>query len=283
MSDSTSLTFQKILVPVDFSGYSIKATDYALKIASNSKSEVTLFHTIEPPYDYASILETNIKQIERGIQRKLDQLKKELSARKEFKEITIETAVITGQKRSSIPAFAREENYNLIVMGSRGESPFRKKLFGSISTAVALRSPIPVIIVPEDDKEPDFTNIMYATDYRKGDISALERLSVLAGFFKSSIHVVHISETDDFEPQLKFRGFRNLVNEKLPDSKIHHDIYFDKNLLTGLSRFIEDKSIGLIVLSRYRKSVIRALFETNHTKEMGYYAKTPLLILPSEN
>lgn len=55
-----------ILVPTDFSGYSKKSFIYALIIAEKTGASVSLMHCIEPPYDFASTVESTLEQLKRG-------------------------------------------------------------------------------------------------------------------------------------------------------------------------------------------------------------------------
>lgn len=46
-----SLDFQKILCPVDLSGFSLEALKLAAKVAENSDATLNLLHVVDNPYD----------------------------------------------------------------------------------------------------------------------------------------------------------------------------------------------------------------------------------------
>ncbi len=271
---------KNILVPTDFSEYSKKSFEQALVLASETKASVTLLHCIEPPYDFASTVESTLEQMKRGANKRLNDMFQQLMKDDRFKNIQGNTMLATGLTKATVMEIVKSRDIDLIVMGSMGVSALRKRLFGSTSTDIALRSPVPVIVVPESDVNKGFNHILFATDYRPNDIETIKSLVQIAELFDSTIHIVHISSQESFDSNLSFRGFRELVKEEVSYSKLNFDIYFDDETFTGLSRYIENNDIDMLVMTRYKKSIMKSLFEKNHTKEMGYYSRIPIMVVP---
>lgn len=271
-----------ILVPTDFSGYSKKSFTYALLIAGKMGASVSLMHCIEPPYDFASTVESTLEQLKRGAKRKLDEMFKEAMKDERFKDVHVDTALVTGMTKASIIEFVDLHDIDFIVMGSMGVSALRKRLFGSNSIDIALRASVPVLVVPESITDTEFENILYATDYRENDLESIRYLGKMAELFNASVHVVHIEEDDNLESDIRFRGFRELVREEGVYDKLTFDHYFDSKPFVGLSRYMEDKNIDILSMTRYRKSLIKSLFDKNHTKEMSYYSEIPILVIPGD-
>jgi nucleotide-binding universal stress UspA family protein len=142
---------KNILVPTDFSDYSKKSFEQALVIASETGASVTLLHCIEPPYDFASTVESTLEQMKRGANRRLNDMFQKLMKDERFKNIQGTTMLATGLTKATVMEIVKSRDIDLIVMGSMGVSALRKRLFGSTSTDIAFRSPVPVIIVPESD------------------------------------------------------------------------------------------------------------------------------------
>jgi nucleotide-binding universal stress UspA family protein len=271
---------KNILVPTDFSDYSKKSFEQALVIASETGASVTLLHCIEPPYDFASTVESTLEQMKRGANRRLNDMYQHMLKDDRFTNVQGNTMLATGLTKATVMEIVKSRDIDLIVMGSMGVSALRKRLFGSTSTDIALRSPVPVIIVPESEVETGFDQILFATDYRPHDIESLKYVSNIAELFNSTIHIVHISDQESFDSDLRFRGFRELAKEEISAAKLNFDIYFDGNPFNGLSRYIQNNDIGMLVMTRYKKSIMKALFEKNHTKEMGYYTTIPIMVIP---
>jgi nucleotide-binding universal stress UspA family protein len=61
-----------------------------------------------------------------------------------------------GPAADRILAVCREEQADLVVMGSRGRGGLKAALLGSVSTKVATHAPCPCVIVPPDAGEQPF-------------------------------------------------------------------------------------------------------------------------------
>jgi len=136
----------KILVPIDGSKNSIRGLQMAIFIGMKSGAAITGVYSLD-------IIPHSEFQAEGSIKRVLD---------KEIKKIMIEAARLATQKgikfREKIMhgdagyniiklAHDKKENYDLIVIGSRGRGIMKELFLGSVSNYVVHSSKIPVLIV----------------------------------------------------------------------------------------------------------------------------------------
>lgn len=61
--------------------------------------------------------------------------------------VTLNTRIVEGRPAEAIVAFAEEDGFDGIVMGSRGRSGVSRVLLGSVADTVVRRSPVPVTVV----------------------------------------------------------------------------------------------------------------------------------------
>ena len=61
---------------------------------------------------------------------------------------TVEARVVVGAPRHEVVRIAKEEDYQLIVVGTQGRGFFGELLLGSTSHAVARQATVPVLLVP---------------------------------------------------------------------------------------------------------------------------------------
>jgi len=143
--------FKRIIVPVDLSDCSRIALEYAVATAKAHKSKLTILHVYEEsfvePYVNAANSEEEageiIKEIEQVNETKYDEFLK-----------TVDLSGVEYEKllKKGIPAFdiveiAREQQANLIVMGTHGRSGIRHILIGSTAEEVVRTVHCDIIIV----------------------------------------------------------------------------------------------------------------------------------------
>jgi len=140
--------FKKILCPVDFSEFTDEILVYAVNIANRFNSELHLIHVI-PNLNYFTPYESfltpeNLVAIERNIEgevgKDFDKITKKLNL--PFKRI-----VKTGVTFVEIIDYIKQQEIDLVVMGTHGRSGIEHILIGSVAEKVVRKSPCPVLTV----------------------------------------------------------------------------------------------------------------------------------------
>ena len=277
-----SSEINQILVPTDYSEYSSNAFSFAMEIAAHWNSVVTLVHVIQKPVDYTFPDRESAGHFMRHAERKLEEMAYHMEERKEFSEVQINTLIKVGNIVTAILDLAESDQYDLIVMGTKGVSGLKKRLFGSVTAQIVSNSPVPVMAVPANSNYTGFEWITFATDYRSGDWRAFKEILQWADRFNSELNVLHVSEKREMESDIKFRGFRDLISERTPEKHVAFDLVIKKKFLTGVADYLNDHPVSLLVLVRYPHSYIESLLTKDHTRQLAYYSKVPILMLPGE-
>ncbi len=136
---------KKILLAYDGSEPARKALSYACKIAKLCGGTVRAVYVVSVPIALEGALFVNVeKALREHGEELLAEAKKEAAERY---GIEIETIVLTGHPADKIIEEAERWGADLIVMGTRGLSGFKRLLLGSVSDAVAKHAPCPVLLV----------------------------------------------------------------------------------------------------------------------------------------
>lgn len=139
--------FSKILVPVDGSENSFRALDQGLFIAKATGSSLTAMHVIEnPPTVYVEsqkLLNEIMSKYRSEASKVLDKCKQVAEKR----GVTIETVMAEGDVASNITGYAKNEGFDLVVIGSRGLGRFKEMVLGSVSHKVLHHAKCSVLIV----------------------------------------------------------------------------------------------------------------------------------------
>lgn len=272
------LNINRILFPTDFSETSKKALPYALEIAKRTKAKLSLVHTIEEPYDFSPLLEEYIRQVRRKVETLFHDLLDEIQEDEAYKDLEIETRILNGRVAFALKEEADALEADLIVMGTTGASGLSKVLFGSKTTEVILQSDIPILAVPQNSRYKGLDHITFLTDYNEGDLKALEKTSELGKLFNSELSVLHIEPVKDLKTEAMFRGFRELVLDKIKHEPMNFELMIQYSFITGIADFLETQQTSLLAMVKYEKPFFSNLLSKNHSKELGFYTKVPLLI-----
>ncbi len=277
-------SMKRILIPTDFSHTSKKALFYAIALAEKTGAKITILNVIDPPFNFPTNVEGVIDFLQENAESHLKEMITQINQKYPDKKFKIQSQVRIGKPVSQILESISDLDIDLVVIGSGADAPARKILFGSVSTDVILRSPKPVFVIPEkvERDNVNFSKILYTTNFRHADYKNLAKVNELAKGFDSSIDVLHVTEEIDLETEIKFRGFKQLVEDHKISKNIQFNMKIHDDAFEGISEYISENSISMMVMSRYKKSIVGLLLDKNYAKKLSVYAEIPLLVLIGE-
>lgn len=222
--------FKKILVTTDFSDNATAVYDFTEELAKNFDTSIDLIHiTYEPhyfPVDIHAVTlpvdESKKKEFRDSIKNKLEtELRDNIPKNHRGKAI-----LKSGNAADEINACAKEGDYDLIMIASRGEgnSIFNK---GSVTEKLMRISHTPVWSVLKKS-ETAIKTIVVPTDGSDVSIEALPLAHGLAAKYNAKIDLLSISKTDF--PHL-------MTGEKTPYS--HKETAIKEYVFQELKKFIQ--------------------------------------------
>ena len=136
--------FSKILVAIDGSTSAKRAFAQSLYLASKCDSRLEMVHVVPCEFggDSVNTFEL-VEELKTKGKKILEQCKK-IAARN---NISIKTTSELGDPAKIIIKLAKSNDYDLIVMGSRGRGAFKELLLGSVTQKVAHHAKCPVMVV----------------------------------------------------------------------------------------------------------------------------------------
>jgi nucleotide-binding universal stress UspA family protein len=149
--DRTMIGFSKILLAIDGSESSRDAAHYAIELAKSNSADliaITVLHKSLSSYGLAPAPgETEQDKEKRALKTK--EWFGKFIHEAEANHISFKTELVDTQLsvEATIVEYAEEENVDLIVMGTRGLSGFKRLLLGSVATGVATYATCPVLII----------------------------------------------------------------------------------------------------------------------------------------
>lgn len=291
---------RRLLVPLDFSASSLRAFHYAFALAECFDSELSLLHVVPPPvlpeWGYAHLARRDERLKLAAHQRLAEFVRARRPATARAKHLLVRA----GEPHFQIPEAAQEQNADLVVIATHGESLVPHCLLGNTAEEVVRRAPCPVWVVPgvsgESTDGPNLLpmrRILVATDFSAESRTALDYGVALAREFDATLHLVHVVPTvlpADVshlttvlqETALKESARRDLARlcaEQLPRELHVVTKVLDGNPFLEISQEALRVCAGLIIISTHGHTGLRYLLLGCTAQRIVQHASVPVLVV----
>ena len=140
------MMYKKILVPTDGSEFAKKAQKHALYLAGVSGAEIVAVSVTENNFVNGLPLDDEVYQLNQILNERSEENLKEFDKLNED-NIKVTHVVREGSPAKVILEVSKEENVDLIVMGSSGKSGFDRFIMGSVADKVVNSAKCAVLVV----------------------------------------------------------------------------------------------------------------------------------------
>lgn len=270
-----------IIVPVDFSEHSEYALKAAAHIARKQHADIIAIHMLDIQFD-------NFNESQSYIQEKTAFLfqiaKKRFQAflKKEYLDaITVRPVIKHFKVFSELNDLAKEENADMIVMGSHGSSGFKELFMGSNTEKVIRFSEVPVMVIKNNLHDFTFDNVVYATDFSHESIDAYVRIKSIVESFQGKMHVLYVNTPyEDFKttPEMEKMAvdFFSIANGDTDQMK-HTTFVADKSVEKGILSFGNALGADLIAMSTHARKGLSHIFKGSLSEDIANHASLPIL------
>ena len=274
-----------ILIPTDLSAPAENAFSYAVDFALSVPEKISLlllyvYDTNLANPDSTIDLVTGITEVEeQSIREQMEQM-----AAKYIRGTGLRCSTLTsrGFVENEINKVAQQYHADLILMGTKGASGLKATLFGSNTSKVVAHSAIPVLAIPEKTFFAPLRQIVVATDFREPDPSVLQLTVSLARHFNGSLLLVHFSEENEEELDLRVLAFmKNDILRRTGFGRIELQVLHTANFAGSLEEILRIRQANLLVMTpREKHSWYQKLYSPSRTRQMVLQTQLPLLTIP---
>jgi Universal stress protein UspA and related nucleotide-binding proteins len=148
-----ALTFEKILVPIDFSECSLKGLSYARALAQQFGSKLVLLNSVALQYYIAADEYARYDLplfLEKAVQIARDKMR-DLVQSTNWANLKVETSIEMGHAGQQICAAAKDHDIDVIVTATHGRTGLKHVLIGSTAEYIVRHAPCSVLVVPNLD------------------------------------------------------------------------------------------------------------------------------------
>lgn len=289
-----------VLIPIDFSAYSLKACDFGFRVAAKMQVEVVLLHVHFTPIYIPSLQystdhygippienSASIRSVIETIHKELDDLVKVIDKKIEdgiYPKVKYTCMLREGVPEEEILSYARHEKPLIIVMGTRGEHQKDLELIGSVTAEVIERSPVFVYAIPEQAPSKsieDIHKVALFTSFDQRDLIAFDSLITTFKDNHFEVTFIHINSHEQKRTwnEITLAGIKEYFKKQYPQLEFNYLTVDEEHLLNNLDQFVQENKIDVICTSNYKRNIFARLFNPSIARKMLFHANTPLLVI----
>jgi nucleotide-binding universal stress UspA family protein len=287
-----------VLIPVDFSPYSMKACELGINYAHRTGAKVRLLHvyynTFVPsifPYlnneINRNLEDESIHVVERRVRAEMDTLCEVIDRKIKDGELPpVEYGFVfrEGLPEEEILTYMKGHHPTIIIMGTRGKMQKDADLIGSVTGEVIELTKSPLLAIPElipFNNLDRMRRLAFGTSFTQHDLVSFDRLVDLMKDVEAiRIELFNISTSKNDWNEIRLTGFCEYLKKQYPSLDINYTVTPDGDLLQAIDQFVKEKQIDMIAFSSHRRSVIMRVFNPSIAHQMLFHSNTPLLVIP---
>ena len=274
---------RKVVVPTDFSENAFNALKYACQIFKYERSEIFILHayadevyqqdTIVKRSFLNEIKEVTYQKAVSSLNNVLDQIR-EYSPNPKHK---FKTIAAFGTLTDEINDLVNDQNVDIVVMGTRGETNDRKITFGSNTLQVLKYVQCPVLAIPEDYTYHSPKELLFPTDYMVPyKRRELKLLCEMSGSFRSNIHMLYINPLRKIS--LRQEDNREFLKECLQKARLFFETTEEEDKTVAITKYIVHNDIDMLVMVNSRHSHLEDMLHQSTIDKIGLHIKIPFLV-----
>lgn len=284
METTLPSTLQKIIAATDFSECSSNAVRYGLGLAIQAEAKLMLFNSVGIPGAGSDMLVNPLHLLEKISQDRLEKAIAEMGeALKQNGGPNLEMnyAVRAGFPSENVIQVAKEEEADLLIVGTKGIRKGVGWLLGSTSSEVVRRSKTPVLAVPCDANPVPMKKIVLAADMKTLSRTTLDPVFALAKLFDSELEVLHVIPPQEHFSPSAFEEFKSDFSAKCPLDKVSFHLFETEEsaVATAIQDYVQFQDADLVVMTSRPRSLLGRLFHPSTSKQVSLETTIPLLVL----
>lgn len=268
---------KKILCPTDFSDSAQNATAYAAKLAHALGAELLLYHVRSIVGDIPATF-LGEPAPSSSYEKLLDEQSREIS--RMFKISCY--AEVESSTSSLVNTISRKaDEFDVLVLGTHRPTDLLQFLMGSTAYKAALKSRIPLCLIPANFLYREITTIVYAYDYLRTNKLPTEQLFPFVKSLKDpQLIILEIaSEAPSERMEIELQELQLLLK------RIHgHEIGLHFHTLRsaatapGIKTYISEQQPDLLAVCTRDHGFLGGLFHKSILKELSFVAPCPVFV-----
>lgn len=272
---------KKIIVPIDFSEYSDYALETAAMLARKNNAEILALHMLEMSEALLTKGE-NEMQMETVFYLKLAEKRFDEFLEKDYLEGLRVTPIVKHFKVfSEVNEVAKEQDADLIVMGSHGTSGIKEFFVGSNTEKVVRYAEIPVLVIKHNPILTEFDSVVFACDFSEDSIAAYLKAKRMFDSLNAVMNIIYVNlPSESFkstaEMEEKVTNFLKKADGNL-DNLVNVAYVNDYTVEKGITNFSNQIGSDLIAIATHGRKGLAHFFEGSISEDLANHSTLPVM------
>lgn len=290
-----------LLIPVDFSDYSMLACRVGFLLARRCRLHPVILHSFATPYfegslaagdDFTGAYTDEIADMQAGADMRLESQRlmrafkhrlKQAQAAGDLPDIKFTTTLSEGVPEDVILQYCRLTPPAAVVMATRGIHKKEQDLIGSVTAEVLDSCRVPVLAIPEDMQFESFDTVrklVFFCNLNQNDILSIDTLLRLFDYPAVDITLIPVNPRAGDRALEKVEALRKYLTSNYPTARFHVHVFKEDMFRDEFVAFEKENGIQLIVVPNKKKNIVSRLFNPGIAHKMLFERDIPMLALP---
>ena len=268
----------KILIPTDFSVQAEYAYLMVKKLEEKTPIDIHFLHVLAVPDTVTMDADGTIRtcgEIDVTYVLKQKEIaERKLSNLKSLYGENIQTHLVLGKITDAILKFTDTNQFDLVVMGTKGSWGLKEKLSGSETQMIARKLRTPLLSLMCDRSDLQIQNILLVHNFNHPANEDLGLLHKLISLFNTKIHLLQItSGKAEAEKEMVFANMKKFAELNNLENYEGHLIN-DKDVENGVTHFNQTNNMDIICIGTHGRG---GLFHHSATEKLINHLFKPII------
>jgi hypothetical protein len=179
----------------------------------------------------------------------------------------------------SIRSHVDERQIDMIVMGTKGASGFKKAIVGSNAADVIKKVKCTTLVVPENSKFTNLDEIAFPTDYYLTyGVDLLKPIYEILHEHNSSLQIIHVTSTPE-ELNISQQDNKDLLSDYFNNFKTNFHNLNNKKVEGAIDCFVQSRDIKMIAMVAKNLNYFQQILFHSKVEEITYHTHVPFLVM----
>ncbi|HIR38590.1 MAG TPA: universal stress protein [Candidatus Limisoma gallistercoris] len=283
-----------VLVPVDFSEYSLKACEVGFHYAyENGLPVVVLNSYIGHSYSGSLPIDAENPTLFDRFRNKGDKARTQMRLFKNkilesinsgsIPDVPFKCEVMEGIPETAILEYAKNAEPALIVMGTRGKHKKEEDLIGSVTAEVLDSVKYPMLVIPEGITLTDtgkMKSIIFYCNLEQQDLLSFDVFINHFDAVDTKISLVHVIGKREKFVKERMDAMYEYCTKQYPEPVFNCKLFDEDSFLNDFEDFLRRNAIELVVIPNKKRNIFTRLFNPSIAHRILFHTDIPMLVVP---